>query len=143
MKVIASELCHERGARHTCDRRQKLSDLHAAYGDIVDYTEIPTEEDPLWHPVERETLQLLTERAGRFVEYLFQRDDLGDVVSVAAHSAFLLSLMTVLYDDKSLKAEGPAFVQKGLWFGTGEMRCMELVFEKNAGEALNASGYRL
>ena len=74
----------------------------------------------------------MTERAGRFVEFLYQRDDLGDVVAVAAHSAFLLALMTVLYDEQSLQAEGPAFAQRGLWFGTGEMRCMELVFSSPA-----------
>ena len=56
MRVVASELCHERGGRHTCDRRQKLTDLHATYGDVVDYSEIATEDDPLWHAVERETL---------------------------------------------------------------------------------------
>ena len=45
--MIAHEGCHERGGKHTCDRRLARSVLTSAYPS-VSYALIETEEDPLW-----------------------------------------------------------------------------------------------
>ena len=47
MPVLAHEGCHERGGRHTCDRRLARSALARAYP-AVSYALIEAEEDPLW-----------------------------------------------------------------------------------------------
>jgi len=43
--VIAHEGCHERGGKHTCDRRLARSVLASAYPS-VSYALIEAEEDP-------------------------------------------------------------------------------------------------
>ena len=47
LPVVANELCHERGGRHTCDKRLAKSTLQQQYPNI-DYTLVAEEEDPFW-----------------------------------------------------------------------------------------------
>ena len=46
LKVLALELLHETGGRHTCDRRLRLSELRQSFPS-VDYSLISSEDDPL------------------------------------------------------------------------------------------------
>jgi len=114
-KVLAVELCHEIGGKHTCDKRLPKSDLARQFPE-VDFSQL-TEEDPFWGDgLTRESLDALTSRAGEFMEWLLARPE-KDVV-VASHSTFLLTLFNthLTWDDEYL----------GTWFGTGEMRTVHL-----------------
>ena len=46
-KIMAHERLHERGGRHTCDKRLGLAAIRAAHPNI-DYSLLASEEDPLW-----------------------------------------------------------------------------------------------
>jgi broad specificity phosphatase PhoE len=122
-KVLAVELCHEIGGKHTCDKRLSKSELARQFPE-VDFA-LLSEEDPLWGDgLTRESLDALSSRAREFMEWLITRPE--KEVVVASHSTFLLTLFNTAldWDDEYL----------GTWFGTGEMRSVHL--SVNPGEAL-------
>ena len=126
--VVAHEDCHETGGRHTCDKRLSRAELEKyfppydnlegePYKSRVDYAQLESEEDPLWHPEKREGKRAICKRAARFVAWLGQRPEKR--VAVAAHSGFLLALFNAVLDLPD-DARG--------WFGTGECRAVALTF---------------
>ena len=123
LRVVANELCHEHGGRHTCDKRASKASLAAEFPS-VDYSELAEEEDPHWGDgVERESLASLSMRCARYVEWLRHRPE--RCVVTASHSAFLLALFNaVLVTGGEGGGEGAR-----QWFGTGEMRAVVLTFE--------------
>ena len=119
LPVLAHDLAHETGGRHTCDRRLPRAQLQAQFP-AVDYGLLEQEEDPLWGDgVTRETWPEVCARAGRFLAWLRGRAAPRSVV--AAHSGFLLSMFNGV-----LELPTP---QESTWFGTGEMRTVCIRFE--------------
>ena len=116
--ILASELLHERGGRHTCDKRLGLAAISAAHPNI-DYSLVTAEEDPLWGDgVTRESWADVASRAAEFCKWLAARPEKR--VAVAAHSAILLGLFNTVF------AKSDPECKK--WFGTGEMRTVKLTF---------------
>jgi len=116
LNVVALELCHETGGKHTCDKRLDRTKLANQFPD-VDYSLITDESDPLWCG-RRETSEECAIRCGRFLEWLAKQKE--DHIVVAAHSSFLLTLFnTALFVENEADSS---------WFGTGEMRTMMVSF---------------
>lgn len=119
LPVVAVELAHETGGKHTCDKRLAVAELHAAFPE-VDYSLIEAEDDPFWgDSLTRETYAQVAARSALFADWLEAREEKH--VVVAAHSGFLFSLLTAVLDIDSEEDKS--------WFGTGEMRTMLLTFE--------------
>jgi broad specificity phosphatase PhoE len=119
LKTVASELCHETGGRHTCDKRLSKTALKIQFP-AVDYSLLATEEDPLWADgVTRETFLGVAQRAAQFVAWLRERPE--NHIAVAAHSSFLLTLFNAVLKTST--------EEEATWFGTGEMRTVRLTFE--------------
>mmetsp|Transcript_6569 Transcript_6569/g.18433 ORF Transcript_6569/g.18433 Transcript_6569/m.18433 type:complete len:278 (-) Transcript_6569:205-1038(-) len=114
LKVLAHELCHERAGAHTCDKRVGKTSLAAEFPG-VDYSLIG-EEDPYWSSG-RETESEVSTRAGQFLEWLATRPEKRIVV--ASHSAWLLATFNAAMDATDAESQ---------WFGTGEMRTVEVSF---------------
>lgn len=124
VKVVANDLCHEIGGYHTCDRRQNTSELRVLYPSI-DFSEVTAEEDPLWlDGTIRESWTDLAIRAASFVNYLYARDE--HEIVVTSHSSFLLALFNAVLDTDT--------PETSKWFATGELRCVQLLFEHNISE---------
>lgn len=117
--LLALEACHETGGRHTCDKRLSVPALKK-YFPQVDYSQILTEEDPLWHDETRESLQSIATRAGAFLEWLRNRTETR--IAVAAHSGFLLALFNAVLNTTEDEAS--------TWFATGECRAVALTWQK-------------
>ncbi len=116
LPVRAHELCHERGGKHTCDKRLPTARLRELYP-AVDYRLIESADDPLWGDgATREPWLELAKRAARFAEWLLAAPE--SHVAVAAHSAFLLSLFNA-----ALECDAD---ETRRWFATGEMRTVIL-----------------
>lgn len=119
LRVVANELCHEHGGRHTCDKRASKAALGAEFPS-VDYSALEEEEDPYWGDgLERESLASLSMRCARYVEWLRQRPE--RCVVTTSHSAFLHALFNAVLTTREEAARQ--------WFGTGEMRAVVLTFE--------------
>lgn len=119
LRVVAHELCHELGGKHTCDKRLSVAQLKEVFP-VVDYSVVETEEDPFWGDGRsRESHGMIARRAGRFMKWL--RDIPEKHVVVATHSQFLLASFNAVLD-----VVGPP--EDSVWFGTGEMRSMKLTF---------------
>lgn len=106
---------------HFCDKRRAVSELKREFGATVDFKNILSEEDPLFSASGRETKKEVGERIYNFLIWLRDREE-GEI-GVASHSGWLMSLFNGVVsvdreEDKSLKE----------WFGTGEMKSVELVF---------------
>ena len=125
LPVLAHELAHERGGRHTCDKRLSRTALAAAYPK-VSYALLESEEDPLWGDgVTRESWEALARRGVGFVDWLLARPETH--VAVAAHSAFLLALFNAALEaQEDADEEDADEVGVRAWFGTGEMRTVLL-----------------
>mmetsp|Transcript_61616 Transcript_61616/g.201104 ORF Transcript_61616/g.201104 Transcript_61616/m.201104 type:complete len:297 (-) Transcript_61616:49-939(-) len=116
--VLAHELCHETGGKHTCDKRKSVTDLKAEFPQ-VDYSQgVESEEDPYWDAEVRETRESLAERGAKFVCWLLARPERHIVV--AAHSAMLMTLFNAAVEVE--QPEGEDAVDLLSWFDTGEMR---------------------
>ena len=124
LPVVAHESAHEIGGKHTCDKRLDVAELKALYP-VVDYTLVPTEEDPLW--LDGHTRESKEHLAGRGAELLgFLQGRPEKHVVVAAHSAFLLTLLNAVIE---VEVDDDAS-----WFDTGEMRTFVLEWLEVKGE---------
>ncbi len=87
---VIKELIRERLGIHTCDRRRTRSwivENHPAFEPETGFSE----EDILWRPDVRETLEEHVVRVEGFLEDLFASDT-AQIVSVTAHSGTILAL---------------------------------------------------
>eukprot|EP00729_Bicosta_minor_P021960 gene21960-31731_t len=117
LPVIANDLCHETGGKHTCDKRLSKTKLSSIYP-MIDYSQIG-EEDPLWGDgLTREDKLSICTRAAKFLEWLKARPEKH--VAVAAHSGWLLAVFN--------GAVAEADAETRTWFATAEMRTVELTF---------------
>eukprot|EP00746_Dinoflagellata_sp_MGD_P121275 gnl/MRDRNA2_/MRDRNA2_56503_c0_seq1.p1 gnl/MRDRNA2_/MRDRNA2_56503_c0~~gnl/MRDRNA2_/MRDRNA2_56503_c0_seq1.p1 ORF type:complete len:271 (-),score=69.92 gnl/MRDRNA2_/MRDRNA2_56503_c0_seq1:102-914(-) len=118
LKVEACELCHERGGKHTCDKRLNVSLLKLQFP-AVDYSFLEFEEDPFWKDgLCRESWLELAMRAATFAKWLGDRPEKH--IAVAAHGHFLLSVFNVIFQVDT--------EQTSKFFDTGEMRTVILKF---------------
>lgn len=118
LPVIAHELCHETGGKHTCDKRLDRADLKREFPS-VDYSFLSSESDPLWGDgLIRESGIEMSKRCADLMLWVSSRKERQLVV--AAHSGFLVTLFNAVLD-----IENP---DDSTWFGTGEMRTMVLDF---------------
>ena len=130
----ALEWCHERAARHTCDKRlmrSQLEEIFCSEKKLVDFSGLSSEEDPFWHETERESLYKLAIRCAEFVDVLFSiKDDEYSGVAVACHSTFLFCLHNAIFSAWENEAAAGSD-QVNEWYQTGEMRTVELTFMKH------------
>ena len=123
LNVVALELLHETAGRHTCDRRLSRTALQETFPQ-VNYSEIDSEEDPLWGDgMTRESNLSIATRASQFTEWLASRPE--QRIAVATHSGFLCALFTSVLQYASSQEQEHV---PSPWFGTGEMRAMRLTF---------------
>uniref|UniRef100_A0A7S0G969 Uncharacterized protein n=1 Tax=Proboscia inermis TaxID=420281 RepID=A0A7S0G969_9STRA len=114
---VAHDLAREDHGVHICDKRRPRSQQGAEFPQ-VDFTMVKSEEDDLFRNDQRESADEVCERIYQFLEWL--RDRSEENIAVTTHSGWLMSLFNgVLECDESLK----------VWFGTGEMRSVKLVFQ--------------
>jgi len=108
--VIANELAHETGGRHTCDRRLSKSKLQSLYPS-VNYDLIRDEYDPLWvDGITRESMSHIVDRASRLLTWIVKSRTSECEFVLATHSGFLNAMFV-----------GVLGFETG-WFKTGEMR---------------------
>jgi len=89
-KPIIKEMIRERLGIHTCDRRSAGAVIER-YHPIFSFEEGFSNDDVLWVPDVRETLEEHTLRIETFLEDLFSNDD-EEIISVTAHSGTILAL---------------------------------------------------
>ena len=91
---VIKELVRERLGIHTCDRRRTatwIRENHPGFEFEAGFAE----EDGLWRPDVRETLEEHAVRVERFLEDLFASES-APIVSVTAHSGTILALYEVI-----------------------------------------------
>mmetsp|Transcript_16791 Transcript_16791/g.20717 ORF Transcript_16791/g.20717 Transcript_16791/m.20717 type:complete len:287 (-) Transcript_16791:343-1203(-) len=122
IKVIANELAHEMGGKHSCDKRLDKSELQSMFP-MVSYADLEYEIDPLWgNGMVREAWSNVAERARDFALWLKDREEKH--IAVASHSAFLLSIFNAVFIADDINTQN--------WFGTGEMRTVMCTFTEAA-----------
>mmetsp|Transcript_14775 Transcript_14775/g.29127 ORF Transcript_14775/g.29127 Transcript_14775/m.29127 type:complete len:282 (-) Transcript_14775:122-967(-) len=123
LKALAVELAHERGGKHTCDKRLSKKESVALFPK-VDFSLIKDEQDPFWgNGAEREPWQKLADRACDLLMWIAERPE--NEIALAAHSAILLALLNVPMDAECER--------DAAWLGTGEMRALMLTFSATHG----------
>lgn len=87
---MIKEKLRERLGVHTCDQRSSRSWIAKNYP-IFDIEAGFSEEDVLWKPDHRETLEEHVERTTELLDNVFD-GDYGDYVVLAAHSGAIMSI---------------------------------------------------
>lgn len=116
---IAHEMAREETGVHVCDKRRSVSRQKREFP-MVDFSLIVDDEDLIFNKDRRETKMEIGERIYKFFEFLYERDE--DHIGVASHSGWLMTVFNgnCKCTDDRLKE----------WFQTGEMRSVQLVFER-------------
>lgn len=100
-KPVIKEMIRERLGIHTCDKRRSkawIEENHPLFRFEEGFSE---GDDPLWVADVRETLGEHAVRIERFLEDLFDTDDMDNgrdekIISVTAHSGTILALYEVI-----------------------------------------------
>ena len=115
---IAHEMVREETGVHICDKRRPTS-KQAKEFPMVDFSLLESEEDNIFMAERRETKMEIGERIYNFMEWLAKRPEKH--IGIASHSGWLMTLFNGMLEcDESLK----------LWFQTGEMRSVKLLFSQ-------------
>lgn len=121
---IAHEMIREEIGVHLCDQRRSISS-HKLEFPMVNFDLVPSDEDILFQYDKRESKMDVGERIYSFLEWLEKRDEKH--IGVTSHSGWLFTLFNGIVDcDDKLR----------LWFHTGEMRSVKLVFTRDAKKGL-------
>jgi len=91
---IAQELCRETLGIHTCDKRSAITTLSKQFPQ-VDFNNIVDNEDMLWHPEVRESLDDIQMRAVTFLENIFNNVS-EQFLAVVSHVGFITACLRVL-----------------------------------------------
>lgn len=91
---VAIESCRETLGRHTCDKRSPRDTLAQRFP-VVDFSRIRSNQDELWSPTHRETLEELKVRAHAFLSEL-AREVPQTHVAVVTHSGFIGAVLALL-----------------------------------------------
>lgn len=117
---VAHEGCREQLGLLTCNKALPLSQTVADFPQVNFDLMTAEEEDHLWKPHAREEPVAEANRAyGFLTEFLMKREE--KELAVVCHSAWLFSVLNTVVDcgkDESLES----------WFGTGEIRSLEVSF---------------
>jgi broad specificity phosphatase PhoE len=99
---IAAELCRETLGVHTCDKRNALSVTQKRFPWVVfslPGLEISCEEDKMWCPTHRETVEEQKERVQIFLTQLFDHVPEKNV-AIVTHSGFITACLKLLTKDQ-------------------------------------------
>eukprot|EP00128_Syssomonas_multiformis_P006241 Colp12_sorted_trinity150504_noHs@24287 len=113
---IALENAREQSGQNPCDKRRTKLELEREYGDRVDYSELASDEDPMYTP-EREPKASVVARARQVLAWIMARPE--SEIGVVTHSAYLLSMFTKAVDCSA----APELEE---WFETSEVRAVVL-----------------
>lgn len=91
---VAIESCRETLGRHTCDKRSPRDTLAHRFP-VVNFSRILSDQDRLWSPTHRETLEELKVRAHAFLLEL-AREVPQTHVAVVTHSGFIGAVLALL-----------------------------------------------
>jgi len=94
-KTLVVELCREENGVHTCDKRRSRTYIHQTFP-LFEIEEGFTEDDELWSPDTRETLNKVMHRAKYVLDAIFKEDREHYVVAITAHGGFIRGFMRVL-----------------------------------------------
>ncbi|KAE8657020.1 Detected protein of unknown function [Hibiscus syriacus] len=96
--IVAYELCRERMGKYECDKRESISQYRSRFPG-VDFSLAKDEDEVLWDPNERETLEAVNARAIKFLKWLWERKE--KVIAVVSHGVFLQQAMIELFQNKN------------------------------------------
>ena len=102
-RPVVEELVRERYGVHTCDRRSRRSLLQEKFPGF-DFDTCMPEEDELWEPDRRETIEEHAERMRKFLDKVFERNE--TFISVTTHTWSFTALYSVLEHQGSRVAAG-------------------------------------
>ncbi|KZP29798.1 phosphoglycerate mutase-like protein [Athelia psychrophila] len=91
--VTIVENCREHYGKHTCDKRQTRTRIHADFPQLI-FEEGFAEEDELWTPV-RETEAHIDERARKVLDRVFDQDP-ETFISITAHGGIVNGILRVI-----------------------------------------------
>lgn len=113
---------------HLSDKRSNISFYKKSFPS-VDFSEVKTEEDTLWHATKRETPEELFTRARTFVKWLLDRPE--SQIAVVSHSNFIFHMYRLFGTDcsKIIREE----IQEE--FENCEMRSMVIMDRLDSGPA--------
>jgi hypothetical protein len=97
-RPLVIEDLREHMGEHTCDKRRTRSHIAKRFPN-VDIEASLTEQDELWKPDHRETLEEHDVRTGRFLHWLFSQDwdePTHDYVSITVHTGTVSSFLRVI-----------------------------------------------
>ncbi|KAF8693835.1 hypothetical protein AX14_002251 [Amanita brunnescens Koide BX004] len=94
-RPVVIEFCREENGVHTCDKRRSRTYIHQTFP--LFETEVGfTEDDELWSPDARESLEHVMHRANCVLNYIFNDGHAHYVVAITAHGGFIRAFMRVL-----------------------------------------------
>lgn len=111
-KPTIKEMIRERLGIHTCDRRSTRTEIERQHP-IFSFEEGFSNDDMLWVPDVRETLEEHALRIEAFLEDLFSTDD-EHIISITAHSGSILALYKAIGHAEVRVAPGaivPVFIK--------------------------------
>ncbi|XP_062082702.1 phosphoglycerate mutase-like protein 1 isoform X1 [Humulus lupulus] len=132
--ILAVELCREHLGVHPCDRRRSISEYQYLFP-AVDFSLIESDEDVLWKATVRETIEEVTARGLKFLNWLWTRQE--KEIAIVTHSGFLFHTLKALGDDchPLVKRE------IGKHFANCELRSMVIVDKSMAGSDPSTTNY--
>ncbi|KAK6229866.1 hypothetical protein QUC31_001621 [Theobroma cacao] len=89
-KVMAVELCRDRLGVRPCDMRRKVSDYRSRFP-TIDFSMMDGEDDKLWNPDIRESMEELAARGARFLKWLWTRPE--KEIVVVSHGIVLQNIL--------------------------------------------------
>lgn len=116
-RLVAVELCREAFGLHPCDQRRPRSTVEKEFP-TVDFSGVPSDEDVLFRPDVRETIEEVAKRARAFLKLL--RDRPEKTICVVSHGVFLETLLSPL---SGLAVDGSLTQHR---FGNCELRSIVL-----------------
>ncbi|KAE8779972.1 phosphoglycerate mutase-like protein 1 [Hordeum vulgare] len=83
---LAVEACRERLGVHPCDKRSSITKYNTLFP-AIDFSLAKNDEDVLWEPEVRETIESVAARGMKFIDWLWTREEKD--IAIVTHSSFL------------------------------------------------------
>ena len=91
---VAMELCRETMGVHTCDKRSPIAEMAALFP-MVDFSDITENDDGLWQPDKRESLDEIQARAVQFLKHVYENVP-ETFIAITSHVGFIGACLRVL-----------------------------------------------